>query len=166
MLVNKATIKTADDKEFTLVEHIPIPCFRCGVCCTHYHVPVTLQEIENIASALGMAVPEFTARYVRAAPVKEGYLLRRNRGGCVFLSWDEDGRARCAIHPHRPKACREWIPALSKPECLEGLSRLKSHGQIMLPTELFSSEEELKELYHSLENRATASSFSSPRAIS
>jgi Fe-S-cluster containining protein len=84
-------------------------------------------------------------------PIKEGYLLKHTKKGCVFLAWDADGRARCTIHPSRPKACREWTPNLTKPECLEGLAKLKSEGKIMLLEELFPSPEEKKKLYLALE---------------
>jgi Fe-S-cluster containining protein len=83
-------------------------------------------------------------------PIKEGYLLKRTDKGCIFLAWDADGKARCTIYPSRPKTCREWTPSLAKPECLEGLAKLKSKGQIMLLEELFPSCEEKKELYLSL----------------
>lgn len=156
MSINKAVLKTTDGKEFTLTEQIPIPCFRCGICCTSYHIPVTPEDIEKIASALSMTIPEFLSKYARLAPIKEGYLLKRTDKGCLFLAWDDDGRARCTIYPFRPKACREWMPSLTKPECLEGLVKLKSTGQIMLPDELFPSTEDQQALYASL--RKTLSS--------
>jgi len=84
-------------------------------------------------------------------PIKEGYLLKQTKKGCIFLAWDADGKASCAIYPSRPKACREWTPSLAKPECLEGLAKLNSEGQIMLLNELFPSHEEKKELCRSLE---------------
>jgi hypothetical protein len=62
------------------------------------------------------------------------------------------------MYPSRPKACREWTPSLSKPECLEGLAKLKSEAQMMLLEELFPSYEEKKKLYLALKkvpNRPT-----------
>jgi len=147
----KAIIKTLGGKEITITEQTPIPCFRCGICCTSYHAPLTPEEIDNIASALGISRSKCISRYALKVPIKEGYLLKHTKKGCVFLAWDADGKARCTIHPSRPKACREWTPSLAKPECLEGLTKLKSRGQIMLLEELFSSHEKKKELYLSLE---------------
>jgi Fe-S-cluster containining protein len=147
----KAIIKTLRGKEFTITEQTPIPCFRCGICCTSYQAPLTPEDIDNIASALGISRSKCISRYARKAPIKEGYLLKHTKKGCVFLAWDGNEKARCTIHPSRPKACREWTPSLSKPECLEGLAKLKSRGQIMMLEELFSSHEEQKELYLSLE---------------
>jgi Fe-S-cluster containining protein len=151
MSTEKATIKTSEGKEITVTKQTPIPCFRCGICCTCYHAPVTPEDINKITSALGISRSKFIARYARKVPIKEGYLLKHTKKGCVFLAWDADGKARCTIHPSRPKACREWTPSLSKPECLEGLTKLKSKGQIMLLEELFESHEEKKELYLYLE---------------
>lgn len=151
MRVEKAVIKTLEGKEITVAEQIPIPCFRCGVCCTCYHPPLTSEDTDRIASGLGISRSRFLARYAVKVPTKEGYLLKHSREGCVFLAWDQDGKARCLIHPSRPKACREWTPSLSKPECREGLAKLKSRGQIMLLEELFGSSEDRQALGSSLE---------------
>jgi len=151
MPVEKATIKTVEGKEIAVTEQTPIPCFRCGICCTCYQPPLATEDIDNIASALGISRPKCISRYAHKAPIKEGYLLKHTKQGCVFLAWDADGKARCTIYPSRPGACREWFASLAKSECLEGLARLKSEGQIMLLKELFPSYEEQKELYLSLE---------------
>lgn len=158
MSVEKAIIKTLGGKEITITAQPPIPCFRCGVCCTCYQPPLTTEDVENIASALGISRSKCISKYAVKVPIKEGYLLKHTEKGCVFLAWDADGKARCTIHPSRPKACREWTPSLSKPECLEGLAELKSEAQMMLLEELFPSYEEKKELYLSLKkvfNRPT-----------
>jgi len=151
MSTEKATTKTPEGKEITITEQTPIPCFRCGICCTYYQAPLTLEDIDNIASALGISRSKCISRYALKVPIKEGYLLKHTKKGCVFLDWDADGKARCTIHPSRPKACREWTPSLAKPECLEGLAKLKSEGQIMLLEGLFPSHDEQEELYLSLE---------------
>ena len=154
MSVEKATIKTVEGKEIAVTEQIPIPCFRCGICCTCYIPPVSPPEIDRIASALGISRSKCVSKYVVKAPVKEGYLLKKTKKGCVFLAWEADGKARCIIHPWRPRACREWTPSLAKPECREGLARLKSKGQILLLQELFPSQEHQEELCQSLQKAA------------
>jgi Fe-S-cluster containining protein len=151
MPTEKAIIKTLRGKEITITEQTPIPCFRCGICCTCYQPPLTPEDIDNIASALGISCSKCISRYAHKAPIKEGYLLKHTKKGCVFLAWDADGKARCTVHPSRPKACREWTPSLAKPECCEGLTKLKSEGQIMLLEELFSSQKDRYELCSSLE---------------
>ena len=144
MSINKVTIKTLGGKEITITAQTPIPCFRCGVCCTCYQPPLTTEDVENIASALGISHSKCISKYAVKVPTKEGYLLKHTEKGCVFLAWDEDGKARCIMYPSRPKACREGTPSLSKLECLEGLAKLKSEAQMMLLEGLFPSYEERK----------------------
>jgi hypothetical protein len=151
MSTEKAIMKTSEGKEITITEQTPIPCFRCGICCTCYQAPLTSEDIDNIASALGISRSKCISRYALKVPIKEGYLLKRTERGCIFLAWDEDSKARCTIHPSRPEACREWTPSLSKPECLEGLAKLKSRERIMLLDELFISQKDKQDLYSSLE---------------
>jgi Fe-S-cluster containining protein len=149
MSVKKATIKTLEGKEATLIGQTPIPCFRCGVCCTCYQAPLTAEDVDNIATALGISRAKCLSRYAVKVAIKEGHLLKRTGKGCVFLGWNADGRARCAIYVSRPRACQEWIPSLSRPECREGLAKLKSEGRIMLLKELFPSYEDQRELHRS-----------------
>jgi Fe-S-cluster containining protein len=151
MSIEKAIIRTLEGKEITVAEQTPIPCFRCGICCTCYQPPLAVEDIDNIASALGISRSKCISKYGHKAPIKEGYVLKHTEKGCVFLAWDADGKARCTIHESRPKACREWVPSLSKPECWEGLAKLKSEGRIMLLEELLPSHEERKQLCVSLE---------------
>ncbi len=151
MSVEKAIIKTEKGREITLTEQTSIPCFRCGICCIGYQAPLTRKEVEKIASALGISSSKCISKYIVKVPIKEGYLIKRTNNGCIFLAWDADGRVRCSIYSSRPRACREWTPSLSKPECREGLTKLRSRGQIMLLNEVFSSSEEQQEFYLSLE---------------
>ncbi len=144
MSIEKAVTKTLGGEEITVAEQPPIPCFRCGVCCTCYQPPLTSDDIDNIASSLGISRSKCISEYAVKVPIKEGHLLKTSKKGCVFLSRDADGKARCTIYAWRPKACREWTPSLSKPECVEGLAKLKSEGQIMLLKELFPSSEQQK----------------------
>jgi Fe-S-cluster containining protein len=156
----KAILKTLDGNETTITEQTPIPCFRCGLCCTCYQPALSREDIDSIASALGISRSRCIARYAVKVPIKEGHLLKHTKDGCVFLVWDTDGRARCTIHPSRPKACREWVASLAKPACLEGLSRLKSEGRIMMPEEIFVGWKEQKELYETL---GSSDEVASPR---
>jgi Fe-S-cluster containining protein len=151
MSTGKSIIKTIEGKAITIKEQIPIPCFRCGICCTCYYPPLTPEDTDNIAAALGISSSKCRSRYAVKVPTKEGYLLKQTKKGCVFLAWDADGKARCTIYPSRPKACREWTPSLAKPECIEGLTKLKSRGQVILLEELVPSHEEQKELHQSME---------------
>ena len=155
MPTKKAIMKTLGGKGITITEQTPMPCFRCGICCTSYQPPLALEDIDNIASALGISRSKCISRYAHKAPIKEGFLLKHTKVGCVFLAWDVDGKARCTIYPSRPKACQEWTPSLSNRECLEGLAKLKSRGQILLLEELVSSQNGRHRLYSFLEGEAT-----------
>ncbi len=150
----KAILRTSEGREITIAEHDPIPCLRCGICCTRYQPPLSPEDIDNIASALGISRAKCISRYAVKVPTQEGYLLKRTEKGCVFLAWDADGKATCTIHASRPKACREWTPSLCKLECLEGLVKLKSRGQVMLLDELFTSQKDRQDLYSSLEKES------------
>ncbi len=124
----------------------PIDCFRCGICCQRYQPPVTDNEIKSISRRLGLTPDEFISRCTRRAPIKEGYLIRNTGRGCIFLAADVGGLTRCAIHAIRPRACRKWQAGLSRPECREGLARLKTKGKLLNPEDIYSSKAALKKL--------------------
>jgi len=127
----------------------PIECFRCGICCMRHQPRLTAEEVAIMAEQLGLSTDDFLSKYVVITIV--GYLLRQTKKGCVFLIWEEEeGRATCSIHPSRPEACRNWVPSLSRPECREGLARLKTKNQIMLASEPYPSQEAINRLYASL----------------
>jgi len=154
MSPSKGIIKTIDGREQVIAESMAEektgPCFRCGFCCTLYRPPLHPEDIQNIASTLRISTAEFISSYAERVPTQESYLLRGTETGCVFLTWGENGKACCTIYPFRPRVCREWTPSLSKPECLEGLAKLHSKGQIMLLDELFSSKDDKEELSSAL----------------
>ena len=130
-----------------------IECFRCGVCCVRYRPKVTLKEIKRIARKLGMSVDTFTSAYVRAVPVKEAYILQSSADSCPFLRWDEKGaEATCSIHAFRPEACRNWAPSLSRPECREGLAKLKAGSELLLPHDMYKSGKNIERLSAAMRN--------------
>jgi len=45
MPIEKAFIKTSEGKEIAVTEQTPIPCFRCGICCTFYQAPLTPEDL-------------------------------------------------------------------------------------------------------------------------
>lgn len=143
-------LKTIDGQTIRLGQvWSPIECFRCGICCIRYQPKLTVKEVETLAEHLSLPIRVFFSRYVQKTPI--GYLLRRRKTGCIFLVWEEGGtRASCAIYPFRPEACRNWTPSLSRPECQEGLAKLKARNRIMLVNELYSSSEAINTLCSSL----------------
>ena len=150
MSSDRAVLRTTEE-QITTAEETPIPCFRCGICCTCYQPPLLPEDIESIASALGISRADCISSYALKVPTEEGYLLRKTGRGCVFLGPDEDEKVRCAIYPSRPHACREWQSSLSQSCCIRGLARLKSKGQLTRLNELSRSDEEQRGFYLSLE---------------
>jgi Fe-S-cluster containining protein len=80
-------------------------------------------EAQRLAAALEVDWDKFIAGYTdRRWPGTESYLLRQNDGHCLFLQTGKDRRiGLCRIHQFRPADCRNWVPSLSKRECLKGL---------------------------------------------
>ncbi len=80
-------------------------CQRSGNCCSLPEgvVRVTPEDVERIASHLGLEVPAFRSRYLAASGDR---LIDGLGGRCIFL---EDGRhTSCQIYPVRPEKCRSW----------------------------------------------------------
>jgi len=129
-----------------------IPCLRCGICCTRWQPQIDSEEAGIMAQGLGISLEEFYQYYVEENPQKLGiYLLRQGEKGCIFLQYEGE-QASCIIHPFKPAAYRQWMPSLSHLECREGLKRRKSDDHLLLPSEIYASEEELGAFYHSVEN--------------
>lgn len=88
-------------------------CNRCGNCCTGPPGYVWFSEAEGrrIAEHLGVSEAEFRKRYARRVGRKWTLEERENERGrfdCVFLEWDEQGKALCSIYPVRPTQCQTW----------------------------------------------------------
>jgi Fe-S-cluster containining protein len=132
------------------VESGLIPCHRCGVCCERWQPMVGVAEIERLATFLGIDGAELTARYTEPYPFDdETRLLRRTDGGCVFLQRDGTGRSLCSVHPARPDACRAWLAALDRPECVAGLDRFAA-GDLVSVITLYPDEEERRDFVRTM----------------
>lgn len=81
-------------------------CTGCGDCCTGApgYVWVTREEIELLATHLGLTVEQFQNRYVRKVGIRKS-LVEYANGDCVFF--DPKGRG-CTVYEARPKQCRTW----------------------------------------------------------
>jgi Fe-S-cluster containining protein len=81
-----------------------VDCTACANCCRHSVVPVSKQEIEIIASHLGMTAEAVTRIYTVPDPnAQPSRILLNSSNACVFL----DGNL-CMIYEGRPKACRDF----------------------------------------------------------
>jgi uncharacterized protein len=81
-------------------------CTQCGDCCTGApgYVWVNKDEIQALATAVKMSVPDFEARYVRAVGVRKS-LVEYANGDCVFF---DNVQRKCTVYEARPRQCRTW----------------------------------------------------------
>ena len=116
------TDPTADSDSLPLApSQQPVPCRRCGTCCTLHQAWVRPHEIARLAEFLGMTVEEWEAAYLDSRwQYNDYYLVRHMNGACTFLTW-EDGLATCAVQPVKPDCCAAWQAGLDKKECRRGM---------------------------------------------
>jgi Fe-S-cluster containining protein len=81
-------------------------CRRCGNCCkVPGYVYLTDEDVDAIATFLGMDVATFTDQYTRLTPQRRGLsLIEMEDGSCVFL---DNGRD-CRIEAAKPLQCRQF----------------------------------------------------------
>jgi Fe-S-cluster containining protein len=79
-----------------------IDCVRCANCCKTMRAVLKDEEIEPIASHVGLAREAFIAEYLEPDPEEGGYRIRAMP--CPFLDADD----RCTIYEVRPMTCREF----------------------------------------------------------
>ena len=118
-------------------------CAGCGDCCTGApgYVWVNKSEIETLAAAVGVDVPEFERRYVRKVGIRKS-LVEWSNGDCVFF----DGEKRvCQVYAARPRQCRTWpfwASNLASPEAWQDAAercRGCNHGRLV-PLETIRSQ--------------------------
>jgi Fe-S-cluster containining protein len=81
-------------------------CTQCGDCCTGApgYVWVNKQEIEALATRLGLTVLEFERQHVHKVGIRKT-LDERAGGDCTLF--DPVAR-RCTVYEDRPRQCRTW----------------------------------------------------------
>ncbi|MCS7236997.1 MAG: YkgJ family cysteine cluster protein [Thermoguttaceae bacterium] len=87
-------------------EGLRFECQACGNCCTGPpgYVWVNTRELSEIASFLGISLPELVMHFTRSVDGRIS-LIELAGGDCVFL--DPTSRL-CRIYPVRPRQCRTW----------------------------------------------------------
>lgn len=132
-----------------------LECFRCGVCCIKYQVPLNSSEAQSIADYLGLPLETFLDRFADRRWPGQGSLLCHLDGACAFLDYAPNSQLNnCRIQPVKPAACRDWQQGLNPPECREGLAR---HWQLSVNSsgQLEGSKEKLGEFQSFLKSLAT-----------
>jgi Fe-S-cluster containining protein len=84
-------------------------CQECGECCQGKGgIFPTRVEIALIAQYLKISVAELVLDYLEQTAM--GLAVKNKTGeGCIF-----NKQGRCAIHPVKPRICRDWpfLPAI------------------------------------------------------
>jgi len=88
-------------------EGLQFECKACGRCCSggSGYVWVTQEEIDSIATQMGLAPQMFEQVFVWTVRVKQRSLKEYPNGDCVLLS---DQTRRCRVYAERPIQCRTW----------------------------------------------------------
>ena len=76
-----------------------IDCTACANCCRVATVKITERDAEKLMKRLGVDRQRFFADYVEQSP-EEGFVLKRNQDGCVFLEGN-----LCGVYDARPHTC-------------------------------------------------------------
>ncbi|MDP2920538.1 MAG: YkgJ family cysteine cluster protein [Dehalococcoidia bacterium] len=102
-----------------------LPCFRCGVCCSGYHVQMSLEEARRLAERLGVGWLDFMDDYLDERwPGEDTRVLRQSAGRCIFLDQPADSVfGLCRVHEFKPSSCRAWMSGPDRKECRQGLNR-------------------------------------------
>lgn len=144
-------------------------CRRSGRCCTvgEGHVYLAPGEDQALAAALGLAVPVFRSRFVRAVvdprsgqpreALREAEHLPPGNGRCALL----EGHNHCSVYTARPEHCRRfpyWDSVLAGGEGFERALET-CPGIEPLPTQAAreAAFAELARLYAELEAKIEAS---------
>ena len=86
--------KKVEEARHSLASGIPCMKHGCVKCCLETRMPLSNLGLKRILK-LGCRLEYF------AVKTKEGWRLKNDSGGCVFLR--EEG---CEIYPHRPEGCK------------------------------------------------------------
>ena len=101
----------ADEQEW-YADGLSFTCTQCGDCCTGPPGYVMFDEAEarQIAEHLGISATQFRRKYTHTTNGIESIAEVKSERGydCVFLEYNEAGKALCSIYAVRPSQCRTW----------------------------------------------------------
>ncbi len=86
-------------------------CKLCGKCCS-YEIPMTILDIHNMASHLGLTEKRVFEHYIQdqISCRSSLFMLGKNKQGvCLFVNEDK----KCAIHQAKPKVCQLFFCSLN-----------------------------------------------------
>ena len=79
-----------------------IDCTQCANCCRVATAKVTERDVERLARHFRVKPARIMADYV-VEDEEDGYVLRRDENGCVFLSGN-----LCSVYEARPESCQRF----------------------------------------------------------
>lgn len=103
----------------------------CGECCKKLLVQVDNKESENIKK---LGYKDFLFK----DPFNNRFFLKKDeKGWCIFLDKNKEGKYSCRIHKNRPKICKEYPFFDKKPikSCLP---------EVLYPNVFFSFSSKIK----------------------
>lgn len=99
-------------------ERTKVHCDRCATsaCCRKYNALITDEDIDRLATALGISASAFRKSYTTlAVDWSEDFTAQlacdQDESGeekCVFLKRSEGGQFRCSVYESRPRICRDF----------------------------------------------------------
>lgn len=98
-------LKQVESEEPWYKDGVHFACTGCGACCTGSpgFVWVEEEEIEQMASFLGVGIDHFVERYVRKVGDRLSLRELMPNYDCVFLK-----DRQCSIYEARPRQCRTF----------------------------------------------------------
>ncbi len=91
-----------------------IDCTACANCCRVATVELKERDVEKLARFFRLSPAKFIQQYCEESE-EEGLILKRNEGGCVFLSGNE-----CTVYEVRPGTCENF------PHLMRGAGSIQS----------------------------------------
>lgn len=113
-----------------------IDCTTCGNCCREVSPTLKEDEVQRLASHVGMSLPEFACRNLKPAESGEDSPWIMRERPCPFLRDN-----RCTVYEQRPANCRDY-PYLDKPDFI--FRTLSMMGRLSECPAVFEVWEQLK----------------------
>ncbi len=79
-----------------------IDCTACANCCRVATTTLLDRDVDKLAKFLRIKREQFLRDYTTLSE-EEGLILKRNEGGCIFLSGNE-----CTVYEARPQTCTDF----------------------------------------------------------
>jgi Fe-S-cluster containining protein len=117
----------ADHKMLGFPADEDIECVHCGECCSNHTGEVGTDEIEKIASHLGLSLEKMWNDFLEPGSCswnRHRAVFRKTRANrCPFMEVRAGSTSFCSIYDVRPLSCRSTAGLISK--CIRGMSSVR-----------------------------------------